>query len=110
MLKLQALRTEIASSQGIVVPVDGVTLTIRPGETFAIVGESGSGKSVTAMSIARLLPENARVTKGTVILDETDLVELPEYQMRHVRGRRVSVIFQEPSTSLNPVLTVGQQI
>ena len=110
MLKLQALRTEIASSQGIVVPVDGVTLTIRPGETFAIVGESGSGKSVTAMSIARLLPENARVTKGTVILDETDLIELPEHQMRHVRGRRVSVIFQEPSTSLNPVLTVGAQI
>ncbi len=110
MLKLQALRTEIESSQGTVVPVDHVTLTIRPGETFAIVGESGSGKSVTAMSIARLLPENARITKGTVILDETDLVELPEYQMRHVRGRRVAVIFQEPSTSLNPVLTVGQQI
>ncbi|MEJ0003409.1 MAG: dipeptide ABC transporter ATP-binding protein [Pararobbsia sp.] len=110
MLKLQALRTEIASSQGIVVPVDGVSLTIEPGETFALVGESGSGKSVTAMSIARLLPENARVSAGTAILDETDLVALPEYQMRRVRGRRIAVIFQEPSTSLNPVLSVGQQI
>jgi peptide/nickel transport system ATP-binding protein len=110
MLKLQALRTEIASSQGIVVPVDGVTLTIERGETFALVGESGSGKSVTAMSIARLLPQNARVSAGTAILDETDLVELPEHAMRRVRGRRISVIFQEPSTSLNPVLSVGRQI
>ncbi len=110
MLKLQALRTEIASSQGIVVPVDGVTLTIQPGETFALVGESGSGKSVTAMSISRLLPENACISAGTAILEETDLVELPEYKMRRVRGRRISVIFQEPSTSLNPVLSVGQQI
>jgi peptide/nickel transport system ATP-binding protein len=110
MLTLKALRTEIASNQGIVVPVDNVTLNIKRGETFALVGESGSGKSVTAMSIARLLPENARMTKGSVILDETDLVELPEREMRRFRGSRVAVIFQEPGTSLNPVMTVGQQI
>lgn len=110
MLKLHDVRTEIDSSQGIVVAVDGVTLDIRKGETFALVGESGSGKSVTALSIARLLPENARVSAGTIALDGLDLTELPERAMRDVRGGRISMIFQEPATSLNPVLTVGEQI
>jgi len=110
MLKLDNVRTEIDSSQGIVVAVDGVSLEIKTGETFALVGESGSGKSVTALSIARLLPENACIPAGSVQLDDIDLVDLPEHEMRKVRGRRVSMIFQEPATSLNPVLTVGMQI
>jgi len=110
MLKLDNVRTEIDSSQGIVVAVDGVSLEIKTGETFALVGESGSGKSVTALSIARLLPENACIPAGSVQLDGIDLVDLPEHEMRKVRGRRVSMIFQEPATSLNPVLTVGMQI
>lgn len=110
MLKLDNVRTEIDSSQGIVVAVDGVSLEIKTGETFALVGESGSGKSVTALSIARLLPENACIPAGSVCLDDIDLVDLPEREMRKVRGRRVSMIFQEPATSLNPVLTVGVQI
>ncbi|HEY9104408.1 ABC transporter ATP-binding protein [Chitinimonas sp.] len=110
MLTLEALRTEIYSSQGIVTPVDGVSLHIQPGETFALVGESGSGKSVTAMSIARLLPDNGRIAGGDVKLGETGLADLSEREMRHYRGRRIGMIFQEPGTSLNAVLTVGKQI
>lgn len=110
MLQLQDVRTEIDGSSGVVVAVDGVSLTLRQGQTFALVGESGCGKSMTAMSIARLLPENARIARGQVLLDGIDLAELPEHRMRSVRGARVSVIFQEPASSLNPVLTVGRQI
>ena len=110
MLSLRHVRTEIASSMGTVVPADDVTFDIRPGETFAVVGESGCGKSITAMSIARLLPENARIAAGNVLLDGTDLADLPERRMREFRGAKVSMIFQEPATSLNPVMTVGRQI
>ncbi|MEP7085603.1 MAG: ABC transporter ATP-binding protein, partial [Betaproteobacteria bacterium] len=110
MLELDQVRSEINSSQGIVVAVDGVSLSIEPGETFALVGESGSGKSVTALSIARLLPDNARVAHGDVLLDDINLTELSERAMRHYRGRRIAMIFQEPGTSLNAVLTVGKQI
>ncbi|HEU4622465.1 MAG TPA: dipeptide ABC transporter ATP-binding protein [Burkholderiaceae bacterium] len=110
LLILKALRTEIRAEHGVVVPVDGVDLHVRQGETVAIVGESGSGKSVTALSIARLLPDNARIAAGSVVLDRTDLADLPERVMRSVRGGRVSMIFQEPATSLNPVMPIGQQI
>ncbi|MGE5337626.1 MAG: ABC transporter ATP-binding protein, partial [Gemmatimonadota bacterium] len=109
-LSLRHVRTEISSSVGTVVPADDVTFDIRPGETFAVVGESGCGKSMTAMSIARLLPENARIVAGNVLLDGTDLADLPERRMREFRGAKVSMIFQEPATSLNPVMTVGRQI
>ncbi|CAN5498209.1 dipeptide ABC transporter ATP-binding protein [soil metagenome] len=110
MLNLDHVRTEIASSQGIVVAVDNVTLDIQRGETFALVGESGSGKSVTALSISRLLPANGRVAQGHVMLNDADLADLPESRMREVRGAQVSMIFQEPGTSLNPVMTVGRQV
>jgi peptide/nickel transport system ATP-binding protein len=110
LLQLDNLRTEIHSGLGIVVAVDGVTLEIEPGETFALVGESGSGKSVTALSITRLLPDNARVANGDVLLGDTNLADLPERKMRHYRGSRIGMIFQEPATSLNAVLTVGRQI
>jgi peptide/nickel transport system ATP-binding protein len=91
-------------------PVDGVSFTIEPGETFAIVGESGCGKSMTALAMLRLLPEAGQITEGTVSVDGLDLMCLPEAAMRKVRGRRIAIIFQEPATSLNPVLTVGRQI
>lgn len=110
MLKLNQVRTEIYSSQGTVVAVDGVSLSIAKGETFALVGESGSGKSVTALSISRLLPDNACVAGGDVLLGDANLADLPERDMRHYRGRRVAMIFQEPGTSLNAVLTIGKQI
>ena len=87
-----------------------MSLTLARGETFALVGESGCGKSMTALSILRLLPDNGRVQGGKMALDGIDIAQLPEARMRDVRGRRVSIIFQEPSTSLNPVLRVGEQI
>ncbi len=90
--------------------VDGVDFELRRGECFALVGESGCGKSMTALSIMRLLPEAGRIADGRVLLDGHDLLALPEAAMRAVRGRRVAMIFQEPATALNAVLTVGHQI
>ena len=90
--------------------VDGVDLEIRRGETFAIVGESGCGKTMTALSLMRLLPESGRIAGGTVELSGVDLLALSEAEMRKVRGRKIAMIFQEPATSLNPVLAIGTQI
>jgi peptide/nickel transport system ATP-binding protein len=111
LLRAEGLRTWLDASGGAVVrALDGVDLEIGRGETFAIVGESGCGKSMTALTLMRLLPEQARVVGGSARLDDTDLLALPEARMRDVRGARVAMIFQEPATSLNPVLTVGRQI
>jgi peptide/nickel transport system ATP-binding protein len=110
MLAIENLTTEIDSDSGLVRAVDALTLTIERGETFALVGESGCGKSMTALSILRLLPDAGRVTAGAVDVDGTDILQLPEMRMRDFRGHRISIIFQEPSTSLNPVMTVGRQI
>ncbi len=110
LLEARDLRTELDSSGGIVRALDGVDLDIPRGETFAIVGESGCGKSMTALTLMRLLPETGRVVGGSVRLEGAELLALPESRMRDVRGRRMAMIFQEPATSLNPVLTVGRQI
>jgi peptide/nickel transport system ATP-binding protein len=110
MLTVDQLCTEIDAETGVVRAVDALSLTLERGETFALVGESGCGKSMTAMSLLRLLPDSGRVAAGSVRLGETDLVQLPEAKMRDFRGRRISIIFQEPSTSLNPIMTVGRQI
>ncbi len=109
-LRVTGLHTCIDASAGVVRPLDGVDLEIRKGETFAIVGESGCGKSMTALSIMRLLPEAAWIESGSVRLDAQNILTLPEYAMRNVRGARIGMIFQEPGTSLNPVLTCGEQI
>ncbi|OQA33100.1 MAG: Glutathione import ATP-binding protein GsiA [Betaproteobacteria bacterium ADurb.Bin341] len=90
--------------------VDGVSFDVAAGETFALLGESGCGKSATALAIMRLLPANGRILGGSVCLGEEELLALPECAMRRVRGGRMAMIFQEPSTSLNPVLTIGVQI
>jgi len=87
-----------------------VDLSIRRGEFFALVGESGSGKSITALAVMRLLPEEARVRGGRVTFRDSELLGLPEWRMRHIRGRKIAMIFQEPMTSLNPVISVGEQI
>jgi len=109
-LEVAGLRTQLDTPEGTLRAVDGVDLAIRPGECFALVGESGCGKSMTALSILRLLPEVARIAAGEVRLGGQDLLALPEAAMRAVRGKRVAMIFQEPSTALNPVLSVGRQV
>ena len=109
-LVVEDLGTVLDTDSGLVRAVDALSLSIARGETFALVGESGCGKSMTALSILRLLPDNGRVDAGRVNLGGTDVTALPEARMRDVRGRRISIIFQEPATSLNPVLRVGAQI
>jgi oligopeptide/dipeptide ABC transporter ATP-binding protein len=111
LLEVEGLVTEFRTSEGSVRAVDGVSITVGAGETVALVGESGCGKSVTALSILRLVQAPAgRIAAGHVKLDGVDLAALPEPEMRKVRGARIAMIFQEPMTSLNPVLTVGFQI
>lgn len=116
MLRIDNLKVELDSEAGLVKAIDGLDLAIRRGETFALVGESGCGKSMTALALMRLLPDNGTVAQGRVLLDDedrhgqTDVLSLPEARMRSVRGGRIGMIFQEPSTSLNPVMKVGQQI
>ncbi len=104
------LRTCFGNGADSVVAVDDVSFGIDRGETFALVGESGSGKSVTALSAIRLLPPNGRILQGAVRLDGDDLFEYPESKMCQIRGHRISMIFQDPMTSLNPVMTIGRQI
>ena len=110
VLKIDNLRTYIRQRKALVRAVDGVSLTIEQGETVGLVGESGSGKSMTAMSILRLLPPGGFIAEGSVRLGDTDLVRLHEDDMRQVRGNDVSVVFQDPMTSLNPTMTIGNQI
>jgi len=111
LLEVRGLHTEFRTGAGLVRAVDGVSYTVEPGETVAVVGESGSGKSVGALSILRLIPNPpGRVTAGEVIFDGRDLRTLSEAEMREVRGRDIGMVFQEPMTSLNPVLTIGRQI
>ena len=110
MLTTTQLEVELDAEAGIVKAIAGLSLTIRQGQTFALVGESGCGKSMTALALMRLLPENGAVVGGDITLDDTDLLGLPESSMRSVRGGRIGMIFQEPGTSLNPVLTVGRQM
>jgi len=109
-LEIQGLRTVLDTAEGTLTAVDGIDLELRQGECFALVGESGCGKSMAALSILRLLPDVGRITAGAVRLGEVDLLALPEAAMRAVRGKRAAMIFQEPSTALNPVLTVGRQV
>ena len=110
LLTINNLKTWLDSSGGIVRAIDGISIELARGETYAIVGESGCGKSMTALSVLRLLPEAGQIVGGSVLLGGEDLLCLSEASMRGVRGRRIAMIFQEPATSLNPVLTVGRQI
>jgi oligopeptide/dipeptide ABC transporter ATP-binding protein len=111
VLQVEDLHTSFFTRMGEVKAVDGVSFYVRAGETFGIVGESGCGKSVTGLSILRLLPEpGGKITKGKIILEGTDLMTLDKKQMHAYRGKMVSMILQDPMTSLNPVYTVGSQI
>ena len=111
LLDVRHLSTQFATRGGIVRAVDDVSWDVRPGETVALVGESGCGKSVSALSIMRLVAAPAgRITAGEVWFKGQDLLRLSEEEMRRVRGRDLAMVFQEPMTSLNPVLTVGRQL
>ncbi|MDI3269961.1 MAG: ABC transporter ATP-binding protein, partial [Bacillota bacterium] len=111
LLEIQDLHVEFRTEEGIVPAVAGVSFKINKGETVALVGESGCGKSVTALSVMRLLPEpQARITKGKVLFNGKDLAKASQAEMRKIRGNAISMVFQEPMTSLNPVFTVGMQV
>src|SRR2546423_2980057 len=111
VLEIKGLQTVFFTNSGLFKAVDDVSFRVRRGETLAIVGESGCGKSVTALSIMRLVPEPpGRIVGGSVMLEGTDLLALDEMRMREIRGNRISMIFQEPMTSLNPVMRIGDQI
>jgi peptide/nickel transport system ATP-binding protein len=111
LLRVEDLHTHFFTLDGVTRAVDGVDLVVHAGETLGIVGESGCGKSVTALSIMRLLPAKlGRVVSGTIRFDGEDLLALSEADMREIRGNRIAMVFQEPMTSLNPVLTIGDQI
>jgi len=111
LLRIEDLYTCFFTDDGVVNAVSELDLKIDRGETLGLVGESGCGKSVTALSIMRLIPQPAgRITRGRIIFEAQDLIGLPEEAMRQIRGNRISMIFQEPMTSLNPVFKVGSQI
>jgi peptide/nickel transport system ATP-binding protein len=111
LLAVEDIHVQFATDGGIIRAVEGLSFSINPGEIVAVVGESGSGKSVSALSIMRLLPRRSgRVTNGRIVFEGQDLLDLPEDEMRAIRGRDIAMIFQEPMTSLNPILTVGFQI
>jgi oligopeptide/dipeptide ABC transporter ATP-binding protein len=110
LLQVEDLRTYFELEAGCARAVDGVSFTLEAGRVLGLVGESGCGKSMTALSLMRLVPSPGRIVGGRVLLDGRDLLELDEHEMRAVRGAGLGMIFQEPMTSLNPVVTVGSQI
>ena len=111
LIEVRNLQTQFFTQDGIVHAVNGITYDVAEGETVAIVGESGSGKSVGVMSLIRLIPEPpGKIVNGEVTFDGQDLLKLNEEELRQIRGNRIAMIFQDPMTSLNPVLTIGRQI
>lgn len=111
LLEVKGLKTYFYTDQGVVPAVDGVDLYINEGETLGVVGESGSGKSVTSLSIMRLLQDTSgKIVNGSINFDDKDLLSLSEREMQNIRGNDIAMIFQEPMTSLNPVLKIGEQI
>ena len=111
ILSVQGLTTRFHTADGVVRAVEDVSFDLGPGETLGIVGESGCGKSVTGLSIMGLIPpRQGRIVRGSIMLEDRDIVSLPEKEMRRLRGKAVAMVFQEPMSSLNPVMTVGDQI
>ncbi len=110
ILEIRDLRTHFFTEEGVVKAVDGIDLDLKQGETLGIVGESGSGKSVTSLSVMRLIDSPGRIVSGEIWFGGQNLLDLPEGEMVHIRGNRISMIFQQPQSSLNPVFKIGDQI
>ena len=110
LLSVEDLRVEFWTSRGIVYAVNGISFDVAAGETLGIVGESGCGKSVTSLALLGILSRAGKVTAGTALFEDRDLLKLDDEQLRKIRGREIAMIFQDPMSSLNPVLTVGRQI
>ncbi|MBS1528505.1 MAG: ABC transporter ATP-binding protein, partial [Bacteroidetes bacterium] len=110
MLQVKNLKVQFKTQNGLIEAVKGSSFTLRKGETIGIVGESGSGKSVTSLAIMRLHDSSNTIIGGEILLNGRDILQLPEPEMRQVRGNRIAMIFQEPMTSLNPVITCGHQV
>ncbi|HQX75916.1 MAG TPA: ATP-binding cassette domain-containing protein, partial [Thermoflexales bacterium] len=110
MLDIQGLQTHFFTEDGVIKAVDGVDIFVKKGETLGIVGESGCGKSVTSLSVMRLVGQPGKIVGGKIFFDGTNLLDLPEKDMTKIRGNRISMIFQQPTTCLNPVFKIGDQI
>jgi oligopeptide/dipeptide ABC transporter ATP-binding protein len=110
LLSVEDLRVEFSTARGVVHAVNGISFDIAPGETLGLVGESGCGKSVTSLALLGILARNGRVSSGTAMFEGRDLLALKDAQLRGIRGREIAMIFQDPMTSLNPVLSIGRQI
>lgn len=110
ILEVKGLKTQFFTESGVVRAVDGIDFTVRRGEVVGIVGESGCGKSVTSLSIMRLVGQPGKIVEGEIIFDNEDLLNLPESKMIRIRGNRISMIFQQPQSCLNPVFRVGEQL
>jgi oligopeptide/dipeptide ABC transporter ATP-binding protein len=110
LLRVEDLQVRFRTARGLVHAVNGISFEIRPGETLGIVGESGCGKSVTSLALLGILARNGRVTGGRAMFGGRDLLQLDDTELRAIRGREIGMIFQDPMTSLNPVLTIGRQI
>ena len=110
LLEIKNLKTHFFTRQGVVKSVDGISFSLEKGEILGIVGESGAGKSITGFSILGLIDKPGKIVEGEIVFDGTDLTKMSEKELQKIRGNDIAMIFQDPQTSLNPVITIGEQL